>query len=213
MTNLVSKYHLVRKRCIYLRIYSSYDSFNPEVVKINIRQHKISIGSQYEILVEQNEKYYAETDLFSRKIIHLYLKKDLIKRITIFKSFYFFTPDYKIELPNGNRIKFQTLSHWQTYFKCVLENDIYEVYRHRKRKISIYKNGLQIGACKKNNVTIFAGDNYELILDRDTEVELLISFLLILDNMTSKNRGNIITLDIGLIFKEFKKFDANWKPK
>lgn len=196
-----------------MRIYSSYDSFNPEIVKINIRQHKISIGSQYEILVEQNEKYYAETDLFSRKIIHLYLKKDLIERIAIFKSFYFFTPDYKIELPNGNRIKFQTLSHWRTHFKCVLENDIYEVYRHRKRKISIYKNGLQIGASEKNTVTIFAGDNYELILDRDTEVELVISFLLILDNMTSKNRGNIITLAFGLIFKEFKKFDANWKPK
>ena len=182
-------------------------------MKINIRQHKISIGSQYEIFVEQNEKYYAETDLFSRKIIHLYLKKDLIERITIFKSFYFFTPDYKIELPNGNRIKFQTLTHWRTYFKCVLENDIYEVYCHRKRKISIYKNGLQIGACQKNAVTIFAGDNYELILDHDTEVELLISFILILDNMTSKNRGNIITLDFGLIFKEFKKFDTNWKPK
>lgn len=94
-----------------------------------------------------------------------------------------------------------------------MENTIYEVYRHRKRKISIYKNGLQIGACKKHTVTIFAGNHYKLILDRDTEVAPLISFLLILDNITSKNRGNIITLDFKLIFKEFKKFDANWKPK
>jgi hypothetical protein len=26
------------------------------------------------------------------------------------------------------------LCRTETYFKCVLENDIYEVYRHRKRK-------------------------------------------------------------------------------
>jgi hypothetical protein len=62
MTNL--SHHLARKRCIYLRIYSSYDSFNPEVVKINIRQHKISIGSQYEILVDEGARTHKDTDNF-----------------------------------------------------------------------------------------------------------------------------------------------------
>lgn len=65
----------------------------------------------------------------------------------------------------------------------------------------------------QKNVSIFAGDNYNIILDRDTEVAPPISFLLILDNMTSKNKGNIITLDFELICMKVKKFNANWKPK
>ena len=185
---------------------------NP-TVKVNIKQQKISFGSQYKIFVEKNEKYYAETDFFSRKIIHLYLKKDLIECISIFKSFYFFTPDYKIELSNGNRIKFKTMSVWRTHFQCILENDLYEVYLHRKRKISIHKNGVQIGLCEKEAITILAGDNYNLILDSDAEIELLVSFMLILDNMNSRNRGAIFAYDFGIIFKEFKKFNPQWKPK
>jgi uncharacterized protein YxjI len=182
-------------------------------VKISIKQQKISFGSQYNIFLEKNEKYYAETDMFSRKIIHLYHKENLIECINIYKSFYFFTPDYKIELSDGNRIKFKTMSMWRTHFQCILENDIYELFSHRERKLSIYKNGIQIGLCKKEAVTILAADNYNLILDFDANVELLISFILILDNMNSRNGGNLFTIDLGIIFKEYRKFDCGWKPK
>ncbi len=182
-------------------------------MKISIKQQKISFGSQYNIFLEKNEKYYAETDMFSRKIIHLYPKENLIERINIYKSFYFFTPDYKIELSDGNRIKFKTMSIWRTHFQCILENDIYELFSHKERKLSIYKNGIQIGLCKKEIVTILAGDNYNLILDFDADFELLISFILILDNMNSRNGGNLFTIDLGMIFKEYRKLDSNWKPK
>ena len=151
--------------------------------------------------------------MFSRKIIHLYLKRDLIERINIFKSFYFFKPDYKIELPDGNRIKFKTMSIWRTYFQCILENDIYELFSHKGRKLSIYKNGIQIGLCRKEAVTILAADIYNLTLDSDADVELVISFILILDNMNSRNGGNLFTIDLGIIFKEYRKLDSGWKPK
>lgn len=182
-------------------------------MKISIKQRKISFGSQYNIFLENNEKYYAETDMFSRKIIHLYLKENLIERIKIYKSFYFFTPDYKVELLDGNRIKFKTMSIWRTHFQCILENDIYELFLHNKGKISIYKNGIQIGLCKKEAVAILAGDNYNLILDFDTNVELLISFILILDNMNSRNGGTLFSIDLGTVLKEYRKLDSSWKPK
>ncbi|WP_268849362.1 hypothetical protein [Flavobacterium aestivum] len=79
--------------------------------------------------------------------------------------------------------------------------------------MSIYKNDVQIGLCIKDAVTILVGDNYNLTLDCDANIELLISFILILDNMNSRNRGNIFTIDSGIIFKEFRKFNSDWKPK
>lgn len=182
-------------------------------MRISIKQHKISFGSQYTIFIEKNEKYYAETDMFSWKIIHLYLKKDLVKRINIFKSFYFFTPDYKIELPNGNRFKFKTMSIWRTHFKCIIENDVYELFSHKKGNLSIYKNDIQIGLCHKEALSFLAGDNYNLLLDFDADVEIIISFILILDNMNSRNGGNLISIDSEIIFKEYRKLNSNWKPK
>jgi hypothetical protein len=68
-----------------------------------------------------------KTDLFSRKS-SIYIQKRFANH------FFIFLPDYKIELPNGNRIKFQTLSHWQTYFKMRLENDIMKFIVTEKKK-------------------------------------------------------------------------------
>lgn len=82
-----------------------------------------------------------------------------------------------------------------------------------KEKYRFIKMVFKLALVRKMQWIFFAGDNYELVLDDNAEFELLISFILIVDNMTSRNRGSIISLDIGFVFKEYKKFNSKWKFK
>jgi uncharacterized protein YxjI len=182
-------------------------------VKIAINQKRISFGSQYSIFVNKKEKYFAETDAFTRNIIRLYEEDTGIKRHTIFKSLYFLKPAYKIEMPDGRRIKFKSMSFWGTHFKCLENENAYELYLHPKRKTSIYKNDTQIGFGEQEALTILAGDQYELRLNDDVNWELIICFFLIVDHLNSRNGGTIFTINAGPVFKQFKKFDPTWKPK
>ena len=50
--------------------------------------------------------------------------------------------------------------------------------------------------------------------NKDSEIELLICFCLIMDNAESQNdEGNTITYDFGNIGFQAKKFNPDWNPK
>lgn len=180
-------------------------------MRIEIKQHVISIGSQYKIYLDHKEQFYAETDFFSKSIINVYELNSIEKRLIIYKSLYFTYPKYKIELPSGERYKFRTKNFWKTQFQFIKDGDVYDLYCHKERKVSIYKNDIQIAYWEKEAMSYLAGDYYEIISDKNCSHDLIISFCLILDNILSKG-GFIFNIDFGILFHEVKKFNMNWKP-
>jgi hypothetical protein len=85
---------------------------------------------------------------------------------------------------------------------------------HIGRKYSVYKNELQVAWWDKEAVSWFDGDNYKILADIDCDLDLIISFCLIVDNFSSnENDGNTVTYDFGNIGFQAKKFDENWQPK
>lgn len=181
------------------------------MMKIRIKQHSISFGSQYKIFFENDEKFYAETDLFSNSIINIYKLNERQPSFRTFKSLYFYCPKYKIEMPNGDRIKFASFNFWRTIYRLEKGNDIYELYRHKERKVSVFKNDIQIAYWAKEAITYLVGDYYEITANKNSEKELLIAFCLIIDNIHSKG-GHLFNVDLGIVFKEKKEFNYKWKP-
>ena len=79
---------------------------------------------------------------------------------------------------------------------------------------SIFKNDTQVAWWDKKAVTWFAGDNYKIIADKDGDIDLIISFCLIVDNFSSDDHdGNMVTYDFGNIGFQQKRYDNNWQPK
>lgn len=92
--------------------------------------------------------------------------------------------------------------------------DLYEIFGHKGRKFSVYKNDKQVAWWDKDAVTWFNGDNYKIIADKDSDYELIISFCLIIDHTSSNNNdGNTMTVDFGNIGSTVKQFDPAWQPK
>jgi len=181
------------------------------MMKIRIKQQPISFGSQYKIFVNKKEEYYAETDAFSRLIINVYKPNHLKPYFRTFKSIYINYPKYKIELPDGERYQFLTYNIWQTKFQLKKGDDIYDLYYHKERKVSVFKNNMQIAYWEKEAINYLVADCYEIKANKNVEKELLIAFCLILDNLKSKG-GLIFNVDLGFILGEKRKFDKTWKP-
>ena len=80
------------------------------MVKIVIKQHSISFGSQFKIFVNNKEEFYAETDAFSKSIINIYKIDELKPYFRILKSLFLNYPKFTIEIPNEDRFTLKSMS-------------------------------------------------------------------------------------------------------
>jgi hypothetical protein len=184
-------------------------------MEININQKKISIGDKYQIFINGQHTHSASTKLFSWFTeINLFEYGSNSPRCVIKKKWSFFNTSFDISGHKHSHLEFRTKSFWKNHYFCQVGQDLFEVFGHRGRKYSVYKNDKQIAWWDKQAVTWFNGDNYKLLADNDCDYELIISFCLIIDNAKSdNNEGNTLTIDFGNIGPQVKKFDPAWQPK
>ena len=184
-------------------------------MEIDINQKKISIGAEYRIYLNGNEKYFATKKLFRfLGEINLFDTSGGKSKYQMKQNWSWFKLSYDLIKFDNNKFELRTENIWKLHYKCQVGQDLYEIFGHRGRKYSIYKNDEQIAWWDKEAVSWFSGDNYKLIANKDSEIELLICFCLIMDNAKSQNdEGNTMTYDFGNIGPQAKKFNPNWKPK
>jgi len=182
---------------------------------IDINQAKISVGDKYKIFVDGQQTHNASRQLFRfLPVVNLYTLGDDRPRMTIAKKLSWFKAKYDITRWDDNILLFRTISFWKPQYRCQVGADTYMLYGHKGRKYSIYKNDVQIAWWDKEAVSWFAGDNYKIIADRDADIDLLISFCLIIDNFRSDDHdGKALTIDVGNIGFQVRKFDPSWQPK
>jgi uncharacterized protein YxjI len=182
-------------------------------MEIDINQKKIALGDKYTVFVDRQQAYTAATETFRLlAVLHLYNHAGAC-RVTINKRTFGFKATYDITFFDNTIAAFRTRSFWKNHHECRYGADTFDIYGHRGRKYSVFKNSMQVAWWDKKAVTWFEGDNYKITADRDSNPELLIAFCLIIDNYRSKNNGNnTMTIDLGSIVQA-KKFDPAWQPK
>lgn len=182
---------------------------------IDINQKKIAFGDKYKIFINGEEQYFASTELISlQPKIHLFGLKQPKARLTMTKKWNWFSVKYSIRLWDNSEIQFKTISFWKSHYQCCFVEDVYDIYGHRGLKHSIYKNNVQVAWWDKEMVSWFEGDNYKIVADEDSLDELIIGFCLMIDNSYSnKNGNNTLTIDLGKIGPQTKRFNTDWRPK
>ncbi|MCX6236109.1 MAG: hypothetical protein NTY07_00900 [Bacteroidia bacterium] len=184
-------------------------------MEIDINQKKISIGDKYQIFINGQQTHVASKELFKLlPVIDLFEIGTVKAKLKINKRFSGIKAKYDITRWDSNIIEFRTISFWKLHYQCHNGSDTYDIYGHKGRKYSIFKNNSQVAFWDKQSVTWFAGDNYKIIADKECDVDLLIAFCLIIDNFASDDReGNTVTVNYGNIGFWARKFDKNWLPK
>ncbi len=183
-------------------------------MRIDINQKKIAFGDKYEIVQDGKTILKAASKLFRfLSEINLFRPDSEQNVARIKRKFNWFKALYSIEMNSGSDVLFETVSYWKNHYRCEYRGSVYDIYGHRGRKFSIYKNSKQVAWFEKEAVTFFDGDNYKIIANDDADNILIICFALVVDNYRSnrKNKG-AISFDIGNIFQA-KPFDESWSPK
>jgi uncharacterized protein YxjI len=184
-------------------------------MEIDINQQKISIGDKFRIYTDGRETNYGAAKLF-RFFAEINLFENGLDKpvMNIKKRFAFFVAKYNITNTDQNKFEFRTSSFWKGHYECQHSSDIYDIYAHRGRKYSVYKNNLQVAWWTKKAVTWFNGDNYKIISNNSCDKNLLITFCLIIDNYTSNDKNKrTVNFNIGRIGPQAKKFDPDWLPQ
>ncbi len=181
-------------------------------MRIDIHQKKIAFTAKYEIVKEGKTLFRASAKLFRLfSEIRLLREGDEHVLVVIKRLISFFTAKYMLQMSSGSEALFHTVSFWKNHFRCEYRGKTYDIYGHRGRKFSIFKNNKQIAYFVKEAVSYFAGDNYKLIAEDDEDVALLVSFVLIIDSYRSRGRERgPVNFDIGNIFQE-RPFDESWE--
>ncbi len=182
---------------------------------IDINQKKISFGDKYRIFINGERRYAAATELISfMPRLYLFDNAKSRARLTMEKRWTWFKTRYKVALHDGGVLDFITVSVWRMHHQCRDGEDLYDIYAHKGRKHSVYKNDVQVAWWDKDMVSLFDGDNFRIIADDDCNYELIMGFCLMLDNHNSSNDSTAtITFDFGNIGAEARAFDPSWRPK
>ncbi len=185
-------------------------------MEIDIKQDTLSWGNKFQIFTD-GQKSHISTRKFLRMLPQITLiEANDSKRIkmTINKHFSTLGAKYDITTENNSILQFRTKSVWKRHYQCQYSFDTYDIYGHRGRKYSIFRNDIQVAWWDRNDGTWLPPDNYKIITDSDCDTELIISFCLVVDNFSNEdNDGNRGGLGLGYVGREAKKFDRQWRPK
>ncbi|TAJ12520.1 hypothetical protein DMA11_12660 [Marinilabiliaceae bacterium JC017] len=203
------------KNCLPFPEKTIFAAFNPKTtMRIDINQKKMAIGDKFSVVHNQQTTLKAASKIFRiLSEIEVFRADNEKKLASIKKKFAFFKARYHVEIENQAPILFNTESYWKNHFRCINGTDTYDIYGHRGRKFSIFKNDQQVAWFTKEAVTFFEGDNYMMMANDDADQFLMVCFVLIVDNYRSKKRNNnAINIDLGNVFQA-RPFDKNWLPQ
>jgi hypothetical protein len=121
-------------------------------------------------------------------------------------------PKFAVIMADGAEYRLRMDGVQALRYFCEKGGNNYEIYQHKDRKYSIYKNGNQTAYWDKAEVAVFGADKYSLIADSHSDIELFLGMLLTFHIVDGSSKQSVYSKDRGNIWEK-RAFDTNWKPK
>jgi uncharacterized protein YxjI len=179
-------------------------------VNITVQQREFSIRSEYEITTPSCI-YSAQKKLFSwrDKIQILAPHGRVLARIR--GRFSFFRSRYDFELSDGKVYRFWCEKLWKPVFVCERDDECYRLYEHKGLNYSVFRNDSQIAAFSKNRVNVGKGDQYEIRMNDDASLIIVICLALTVDASENEDDTASVTFDFGNVGPKDRPFDKSWE--
>jgi uncharacterized protein YxjI len=178
---------------------------------IAIQQNISSPPSQYEIetpggICSARKKFFSWNDKLQITAPH----RAIVARIT--GKFSCFRSRYSFELSDGSVYRFWGEKIWKGVLVCEGCKERIRLYQHKGLNYSLLQNKTQVAAFSKNAVTIGSGDQYEIRVNDDANLIVVICIVLAIDLSENEGNNTSITYHFGNIGPEDRLFDKTWEP-
>ena len=187
-------------------------------MKVYVKQRKITLfGNKYIVYKDDRELYVVRRILLSIKRkyeISQYYTGQTIG--TIENGLLSFKANATVSIPSG-KYKVVQKSFNSLKFKCRNQDSSHSEIEMKGSKGysgNIYENSKQIGRWNKNKFIVFHGDAFEMVLDYDVDLELMIALMVIVDMFRIQIKiGGEIGWDTGNIARGLERGNTVWRPK
>src|SRR6266511_2924189 len=110
-------------------------------MEIIINEDPLLAGKEYKIYIKDKLSFIACSSLINlTPITNMIEPPNDIKVLTLKKRISLFKCRYSIIYPDNDTYFFNAETIWNNYFTCTYSSDNYEVYLHKQRRYSVYKN-------------------------------------------------------------------------
>jgi uncharacterized protein YxjI len=183
-------------------------------VDISIQERKFSFTSEYDISAP-GTSYYAKKAYFSFND-RLQLQSSegrILAKIRGYFSPFRNKHDFNI-VEDGRSYRFWCEKIWKQTYVCEGNGEPFHLYEHKGLKYSIFQNDRQIAAFVKNRIVFGNGNKYEIRMDSDADLIVVLCMVLAINSSEEdNNNGTSVTIDLGNVGPEDRPFDASWEPR
>jgi uncharacterized protein YxjI len=123
----------------------------------------------------------------------------------------FIHSNYDFELADGRHYQFRCEKLLKCVYACEGTEEKYHLYQHKGLNSSIFQDDRQIAAFTKNRVTFGKGNQYDVRVNSDANLLVVICMVLVM-NTSSENETSSVTFDFGNVGPEERPFDQAWAP-
>lgn len=175
-------------------------------------ERRFSFRSEYDISGGGVE-YYARKAFFS---FHDKIRLQASDGHILARIRGYFSPlrlKHDFYLSDGRVFHFRCAKLWTRVFECGDGKDCYQLYQHKGLKYSIFREDRQIAAFRKNRLVIGKGNKYELRVDSDADLPIVLCLVLTYNVSEEDDKHEAVTVDFGNIGPEDRPFDSMWEPR
>lgn len=115
--------------------------------------------------------------------------------------FSFWRSEYDFELADGSVYYFHCEKVWKRVFVCESDKERFHQYEHKGLNYSIFQNS-QIASFSRNSLKIGKGDEYEIRMNDDANLVVVICLARIIDSAENKDNDATVTYDFGNVGPE-----------
>lgn len=178
---------------------------------VSIQERSFSFGVGYDIETPRGQ-LEAHKKILSL-LPHITLQAADGSTIATIAGWTFVRTNFTIDLAGVGIYKYHTEKLWKGVDVCEGDGGPFHLYAHKGVRYSIFQADKQIGAFSRNRFIIGKGHNYDLRVNSDVNLPLIISMVLCLNTEDDDDDSNgTFTYDFGKIGPEDRKFDESWQP-
>ena len=180
---------------------------------VTIRERKISLGIQYDIDTPKG-RWYAQQKMFALlTAIDLLESEDGPAIANLKGELSLLRNRCEFDLTDGRTAQFGCTKLLEQVYECTCGTDVLTLYRHHGLHHSIFQGDQQIAAYSKNPVSFGKGNEYQLRMNRDADMVLIICMVLALSVDDDNSKREIVNIDYGSIGPQARPFDETWEPR
>jgi hypothetical protein len=115
---------------------------------------------------------------------------------------------------DGRNYSYSCEKVWKGTYVCEGgAGESYHLYQHHGLRFSVFRDDSQIAAFAKNRLVLGNGNRYDIQMNNDADVSVVVSMILALNTSDGDdNNNNTVTFDFGNVGPEDRKFDESWEP-